>query len=348
MNFSNEQLNAILKQSSLKADHEFEAPPVCLEINGEYGNQIFATLGNFSTILARPKVGKTTFAAIMIVSLLTGKTLIRFHPQLPPNTKILWIDTEQGKPECVRTIRLISKMVYGDEKKHPDNLVFLSLRPFSQAQRVQITEYAINHVQNLTFVIIDGIRDFVASINDEKESNFIADKLLKWTQEKNIHILTILHQNKGDANARGHLGTELMNKAETVAKLSRDEIGGNRTTTVEPEFTRHKDFEKFSYSLDEYGNLFETETKADYQPKNPKASELTHSEIAEILRGVYSNGESYPFGKLQKKIHEICNSPGMFSEFGMNKCSDLIKRLKNERFIYQKEGSVEYTNNTPL
>ena len=83
------------------------------------------------------------------------------------------------------------------------------------------------------------------------------------------------------------------------------------------------------------------ESKAEYEPKSPKATELTHTEITEILRGVYSNGESYPFARLQKKIHEVCNSQGMFSKFGMNKCSDLIKRLKDERFIYQKEGSIE-------
>jgi hypothetical protein len=34
--------------------------------------------------------------------------------------------------------------------------------------------------------------------------------------QKVIHIHTILHQNKADENARGHIGTELNNKAETV------------------------------------------------------------------------------------------------------------------------------------
>ncbi len=259
---------------------------------------------------------------------------------------ILWIDTEQGKPECVRTIRFISKLVNGDEKKHPDNIHFISLRQFNYKQCIEVTEYAINNIENLAFVVIDGIRDFVSSINDEREATFIADKLLKWTQEKNIHILTILHPNKGDANARGHLGTELMNKAETVAKLTRDENNGERITIVEPEFTRHKDFEPFAYSIDDNGGLFAAD-KTEYQPQNPKVNELTHFEITDILKQVYGNGESYSFGKLQESIYKVCNK-NMFDSFGKNKCSDLIKRLKTERFISQKPNSNEYLCNTPF
>ena len=260
---------------------------------------------------------------------------------------ILWIDTEQGKPECIKTIRFISKLVNGDELKHPGNFHFISLRQFNYKQRIELTEYAINSIENLSFVVIDGIRDFVSSINDEREATFIADKLLKWTQQKNIHILTILHQNKGDANARGHLGTELMNKAETVAKLTRDEANGTRLTIVEPEFTRHKDFEPFAYSIDDFGNILNQDATKGYQPKSPKAEELTHFQISEILKQIYTNGESYPFGKLQEKIYEVCNRK-MFESFGKNKCSDLIKRMKTERFISQKPNSVEYINNTPL
>jgi hypothetical protein len=40
--------------------------------------------------------------------------------------------------------------------------------------------------------------------------------LMQWTGEKNIRIQTVLHLNKGDDNARGHIGTELNNKAESL------------------------------------------------------------------------------------------------------------------------------------
>ena len=45
---------------------------------------------------------------------------------------------------------------------------------------------------------------------------------MQWTDDRQIHIHTILHQNKGDENARGHIGTELNNKAETVLLVEKD------------------------------------------------------------------------------------------------------------------------------
>ena len=65
-------------------------------------------------------------------------------------------------------------------------------------------------------MIIDGIRDFVYDINSPSESTKIITLLMQWTDERQIHIHAILHQNKGDENTRGHIGTELNNKAETV------------------------------------------------------------------------------------------------------------------------------------
>ncbi len=259
---------------------------------------------------------------------------------------ILWIDTEQGKPECVRTIRFISNLVNGDEKKHPNNFHFISLRQFNYKQRIELTEYAINSIENLSFVVIDGIRDFVSSINDEREATFIADKLLKWTQEKNIHILTILHQNKGDSNARGHLGTELMNKAETVAKLSREESNGTRLTIVEPEFTRHKDFQTFAYSLDDNGNLSTEDAIQGYQPQNPKANELTHFQIETLLRATFNNGHPLSYNPLWTTFKSVLKSD-LEIQFGDKKCKDLIVHLKEKNYLNHDPNLKVYSANIP-
>jgi len=50
---------------------------------------------------------------------------------------------------------------------------------------------------------------------------------MQWTDDRQIHIHTILHQNKGDENARGHIGTELNNKAETVLLVEKDKSNGD-------------------------------------------------------------------------------------------------------------------------
>ena len=90
------------------------------------------------------------------------------------------------------------------------------LRKYTPEQRIRIVEQAIYNTPEIGLVIIDGIRDMVYDINSPSESTRIISKLMQWTDDRQIHIHTILHQNKGDENARGHIGTELNNKAETV------------------------------------------------------------------------------------------------------------------------------------
>ncbi len=92
MSFSKEQLKNLIDDAEIKADFEFIEPPICLEIAGEYGTQIFATLGNFSTILARPKVGKTTFTAIVVSAILSKKQLLEFIPKQADETEKSTLD----------------------------------------------------------------------------------------------------------------------------------------------------------------------------------------------------------------------------------------------------------------
>ena len=40
--------------------------------------------------------------------------------------------------------------------------------------------------------------------------------------EYDLHIHCVLHLNKGDNNVRGHIGTEMSNKAETVLVINKD------------------------------------------------------------------------------------------------------------------------------
>jgi hypothetical protein len=103
--------------------------------------------------------------------------------------------------------------------KDPEELEFLNvfcLRKYAPNERLEIIENAIEVTKNLGLVIIDGIRDLITNINDPDQATMITTKLMKWSEEKDCHILTVIHENKGNEQARGHIGTELINKAERI------------------------------------------------------------------------------------------------------------------------------------
>jgi len=88
-------------------------------------------------------------------------------------------------------------------------------------------------------MVIDGIADIASKgVNDEEEATAIASKLLKWTADYNCHITVVLHENKHDRNAKGHLGQYLVQKSETVLSAKKSENNKDITEIV-PEYTRN-------------------------------------------------------------------------------------------------------------
>ena len=138
--------------------------------------------------------------------------------------------------------------------REPEHLKFSHLRAIADPnERREIIRYAIYNTPNVGLVVIDGIRDLMLDINNSTEATKLVGDLMQWTSEQNIHIQTVLHLNKGDDNARGHIGTELNNKAETVLQITKDNTMLERSI-VAPAIIRSKPLEKFAFWLKEVEN----------------------------------------------------------------------------------------------
>ena len=148
---------------------------------------------------------------------MTGGTVLNYSASLPPERRrVLYVDTEQSRFHCKRVLCRILRLAGLPTDAHPPLLEFLCLRGYATKERLRKIEEAIYDLDDLGLVVIDGIRDLAHDINSPGEATDLITKLMQWTDERRIHIHTVLHLNKGDDNTRGHLGTELNNKAETV------------------------------------------------------------------------------------------------------------------------------------
>ncbi|WP_069658624.1 AAA family ATPase [Arcticibacter eurypsychrophilus] len=200
---------------------------------------VFAMLGipmftkkSFSVIIAKPKAGKTTAAAWIIASAINA------------GLKVLWIDNEQGLYYGSRTQHWILQIAGLQQSK---NLHFYDLKIHAPNIRTEISRALIED-GDYDIVVFDGTRDFVFDINSPEEATNIATYEMELADTQDCHIVNIIHTNKGNDNARGHLGTELINKAETVVKISQNDA---KQIVIEPEFTRGKPFEPFALVRDE-------------------------------------------------------------------------------------------------
>jgi len=203
--------------------------------------------GNISAWIGRAK-SKKTFALSMFTGAICGGLQMydKFNANAPG--RVIVFDTEQSSYDVQNVVKRIKHLAGGDEK----NLIVFCLRPYTPKQRILIIEQVLNDEKDVTAVIIDGIRDLVMNINDPVESTILISKVMKWSADYDLHIAAVLHQNKGDGNARGHIGSELQNKAETVIKIERDETD-HSVSYVEETFGRGKGFAKFAFEINKNG-----------------------------------------------------------------------------------------------
>lgn len=305
-------------------------------------NAILGTLGNFSLIIGKAKARKSFYVNIALSTALSKElTLGRFIGTLPKEqNEVLYVDTEQGKYHVQLAVKRICKLL---NQPAPKNLHTYFLRSLTPKERLQFIETEIYSNDKIGFVVIDGIKDLVTSINDEEQATNIASKLLKWSEERNIHIVTVLHQNKSDANARGHIGTELINKAETVLEVAKAEKD-NSISIVTPLQCRNIEPEVFAFEINEFGLPIIAENyelRTETQKSKFDVTGLEDYKKYQLLTEIFSKGNSFGYKELETQI-KFASKNQLGKELGTNAITSLITDCKNNRWLLQEKPKAPY------
>jgi len=331
----------LLKEAEIDPAEIIAAPPTCLQIKSEDGWIPIATLGNISLIIGKAKSRKTFYITLALSAAIGNETILsKFEGILPDlQSMVLFFDTEQSRFHAQRTVRRVCQLA---RIAQPINFKAYGLRKFSPSERLSLIEAAIESMPELGLVVIDGIRDLVTSINDEAQATTVCSKLLKWTEELNIHIIVVLHQNKSDANPRGHLGTELLNKAETTITITRDDKN-KAISIVDGEACRDKEPDPFAFDIDEQGlpRLVEgwSAKSADSRGSHAITPTGIPSEThKEVLRRVFRSSPNLLYRELQSSI-KLVMEKDFSTKIGDNKVRDFIHYYSSEGWLVQNQTS---------
>ena len=339
----------IWQKSLIHVTDEFMLPPVVLQA----GEAIIGTLGNFSVSTGKAKAKKTfNVSAIVAAALINGQVL-EYQASFPESKRIiLYFDTEQSPYHCQLVMQRILRLAKLPIDKEPQNLKFSHLRAIADPNaRREIIRYAIYNTPNVGLVVIDGIRDLMLDINNSTEATKLVGDLMQWTSEQNIHIQTVLHLNKGDDNARGHIGTELNNKAETVLQITKDNTMPERSIVV-PSIIRSKPFEKFAFRLQEAENeICIPQIDPSYSDKERKSHRFSYQELStnehrKALEPVFSTYEVLPYSKLIVALKEAYAKIVGLS-YGQTKLKELLQFLLNKGIVVKEErGKYRLSHNS--
>ena len=217
-----------------------EQPEKCIDIVINQQSYIFGTLGNFSLIQGKAKSRKSYFISSLASAGLSKQDVASTLRGYIDDKCVVYVDTEQGDYHAQRVKKRILQMSGLPSNVNNDRLRYFKFRSLdSNKERLKFVEFVIQTINNIGLLIIDGIADIASKgVNDEEEATLIASSLLKWSAQHNCHITIVLHENKHDRNAKGHLGAYLVQKAETTFSAKKSERSKD-ITEISAEYTRN-------------------------------------------------------------------------------------------------------------
>ena len=263
------------KAHLIDASTEISEP---VPVISRYGS-IIASEGNISAIVGAAKSKKTFLCTALVGALLRPSGTAAFGIT-PSQSLVLWVDTEQSASHTQRVIKRIHRMAHRDETKPYDMLKTLTLREIEPKERFNILRDAIAYYKP-RLVVVDGISDLMYNSNCIEESDAVVGELMALSTEYNCHIMSVLHTNPNSDKARGHIGSTLQRKVETMIYVRK--VG--ERSVVEPQYCRNEEFAPFAFHVTEEGMPEECE-----MPNEQGEGESTENVCIRIMRESYPNG----------------------------------------------------------
>ena len=334
----------------IRASDEFEIPPEVIRIEGT----TISTLGNFSASTGKGKSRKSFNVSAIVASALTGRKVLNYEASFPEGKdRILYFDTEQSPDHCRTILRRINKLCGYPEKKDDDRIRFAFLRQETTLDRRDIIECALITEPNIGLVIIDGLRDLLFDIDSSTEAAEVIGLLMRWSSQFNVHIHTVLHLNKGDDNLRGHIGTELNHKAETILQIKVSEEDEN-ISEVSASMVRDRKFPPFAFSIDDEGvPVLEEDYEFDPKPKRESFNykKMSEEKHRDALDKAFEGAAKVGYGELIDRLKVGYEAQGFGRSYAiLSKLKTFLvengmiikenkKYLYNRDFHYVQDGS---------
>jgi hypothetical protein len=211
-------------------DEEIKQPEALVKLIEEdliYPNSIIMIQGKEGTHKSRLAAALTS----LLISDNPDDTNMGFRKADSNQYHVLYLDTERNKtqqlPMMLQQIHRNLGLQKSELRKH------ITIAPLSEISRNDRISVMGKYFQNLpkkdddtVIIVIDIVSDFISDFNNLVQSNQLLDLMNSASGKISITFIVVIHENPGASDkARGHLGTELANKASTVLQISSAESG---------------------------------------------------------------------------------------------------------------------------
>ena len=185
----------------------------------------------------------TESLSTVLLNKLPGIEVAGFRQTSYVRYSMLYVDTERNQndqfPAAIQRIKTASGYERADDVPNFD---FISLIDISRQERfAALKEYLVafrkNHGGHLV-IVLDVLTDCSENFNDPRESLKLVDLMNEMVNHQDVTFLCVIHENPNDGGkARGHIGTEVVNKASQVMQIGFEKDSkGNDTDLIRVRF----------------------------------------------------------------------------------------------------------------
>jgi hypothetical protein len=212
---------------------DFDNPPASPEPLLTISDVTVGTPGNLVCITGSEGSGKTNFLGGIISGAihLGNFEIDTLGTQIRENIleqAVLLYDTEQSEFQLFKNLNHILKRC--GLQRPPDWFRAYSMVGVSRGERMKLILESMDrfYYENggIHLVIIDGIADLLAAVNEEESSVRLIEELFRIAAIYNTLIVCVLHMAPSGLKLRGHLGSELQRKAAGILMVEKDDNNG--------------------------------------------------------------------------------------------------------------------------
>ncbi len=184
-----------------------------------------AHAGNLVTVAAAVKSGKSSVIAAMIASLMgeADGDYLAFSGSNPDGKAVLHFDTEQSRGDhWLMGMRTLRRAGLEAPPSWFQSYSLILLGPEERGAVIGAMARQSVASGGLHSIFIDGVADLVLDVNDLEEACGLVTELHQLANETGCVIVSAIHHNPGGEKTRGHLGSQIERKSESVLVLRKE------------------------------------------------------------------------------------------------------------------------------
>jgi hypothetical protein len=172
---------------------------------------------------------------------------------------------------------------------------------------------------------------------ENEQCEIVSDELFRLSRASNTMTVCVLHSTKSTGNARGHIGTYLEDKSETMIKVEIDE-NDRLVSHVTCQLARNKPFENFSITMNEDTGYYEKLDEMFVKKEGKKRIDfdiIRMTEIASLINNPIT------FKMLTNLIQGKADDFNVISD---DCASEWVRKAEDNRIILYDKDKKTYTN----